>query len=134
MKLTAAGRFTRAGQERERDADGERVDACRHGQHQHRLERERAVVLLRCFLAQALAQHVPTDERQQHECDPMVDRRDVGFKRRAKEIADRRHEGLKAAEPETDGQIVLPLQLLRRKPLTDRNGEGVHRQPHREQE
>ena len=82
----------------------------------------------------SLAQHVPTDERQQHECDPMIDRRDVGFKRRAKEIADRRHEGLKAAEPEADGQIVLPLQLLRRKPLTDRNGEGVHRQPHREQE
>ena len=60
-----------------RDADCERVDACRHGEHQHRLERERAVALLRLALAQALAQHVPTDERQQHECDPMIDRRDV---------------------------------------------------------
>ena len=132
MKLTAAGRFTSGRSANVMPtASASMLVATASTSivlNENELLRSSGVVL-----AQALAQHVPTDERQQHECDPMIDRRDVGFKRRAKEIADRRHEGLKAAEPESDDQIMLPRQLLRGKPLTDRNGEGVHRQPHREQ-
>ena len=40
------GHDARAGQERERDADGERVDARRDRQQEHGLERQRAVELI----------------------------------------------------------------------------------------
>ena len=101
------GHDARAGQERERDADGERVDTCCNRQQEHGLERERAVELV-LVLGQRLADHVAADDAQQHECDPVVDGGDKLLKLRAEQIAQQRHERLKTAEPRPGDAAFLP--------------------------
>ena len=120
-------------QQRERDADGQRVDACGQRQQEHRLEAER-VVAVGLFLGQALLDHARADGGQQHERDPVVKGCDVLLERRAQKKSDGRHQRLKAAEPCADDQIMPGLQPLGRKSLTDRDGERVHRQTDAQQQ
>ena len=121
------GHDTRAGQERERDADGERVDARGDGQQEHGLECKRAVELVLIF-GQRLADHVAADDAQQYERDPVIDGGDKLLKLRAEQIAQQRHERLKAAEPRACDAAFLPRYALQRQPLADGDGKRVHRQ------
>lgn len=107
------------------DADGERIDAGRDGQRQHRAERKRVAEVLLIVLAR-LADHVRADEAEQNERDPVVDACDKRLKAHAEREADERHEHLKTAEINADRERVLRLQLPHTQPLADRNGEGIH--------
>lgn len=109
----------------EGDADGERVDAGRDGQRQHRAERERVAEVLLILLAR-LADHIRADQAEQHKGDPVVDACDKRLKAHAECEADERHEHLKTAEINADRERVLRLQLPHAQPLADRNGEGIH--------
>ena len=61
----------------------------------------------------------------------MIHRRDILLEGGTQQIAQGGHQRLKASEPRTHDEIVPPLQRLRGQALADRDGEGVHRQPHR---
>ena len=99
------------------NADGQRVYGSGHGHEKHGLDGQ-VGVLFRVvagfvFLLQRFLQHVDADDDQQTEGNPVVERFNGFGKQRAKEKAGHGHQHLEAAEPEADGQIVLPLQLLR---------------------
>ena len=63
-------------QRRERDADGERVDAGGDGEREHGARARRGTLHIR--LAEGLTDHISADQREQDERDPVVDRLDVG--------------------------------------------------------
>ena len=58
---------------------------------------------------------------------------DILLKSCAQQIADHRHQRLKAAEPAAADCSVAQTHLLHRKTLADRNGKRVHRQSDRKQ-
>ena len=125
------GHDARAGQERERDADGERVDACRDGEQEHGLACERGIELI-FVLGQRLADHIAADDAQQNERDPVIDGGDEALKLRAEQIAQQRHERLKTAEPCPRDAAFLPRHARQRQTLADGNGKRVHRQTDRQ--
>ena len=76
-----------------------------------------------------LPYHVDSDQRQQDECNPVVDIGDQGLKRASEKIADQRHDGLKSTEIESGNQQMFGLNLSYGKALTDGNSKCIHRQP-----
>ena len=118
-------------QQGEGDAHGQGVDAGGHGQQQHGLEGEGAVVrpgLL--VVGPGLLHHAAADEAEQDEGHPVVDGGDVALKGGAQEVAQARHQGLEAAEPGADDEVMPTSQLPGGKTLADGDGEGVHGEAH----
>ena len=74
--------------------------------------------------------HVAADKAQKDHGDPVVHRGDVLREAAAQQVADERHQGLKASEPEAHDHHVLPLYPADGQALADGHGEGVHGQAH----
>ena len=70
------------------------------------------------------------DEAEQDEGHPVVDGGDVALKGGAQEVAQARHQGLEAAEPGADDEVMPTSQLPGGKTLADGDGEGVHGEAH----
>ena len=82
-------------------------------------------------LGEGFLQHIAANDGQQDEGHPVIHRGDILLEGGTQQIAQGGHQRLKASEPRTHDEIVPPLQRLRGQALADRDGEGVHRQPHR---
>lgn len=120
-------------QEGEGDADGQRIDAGGDGKQNHIARRHGAVHAF-LLLIQGLPDHVESDDAQKDKCDPVVDGSDGLFKLRSQYVTEKRHARLETAEIESDDDCVFPAHPLHGESLTDRNGEGVHRKAHRDNE
>ena len=118
-------------QQGEGDAHGQGVDAGGDGQEQHGLEGEGAVVrpgLL--VIGQGLLHHAAADEAEQDEGHPVVDGGDVALEGGAQEVTEARHQGLEAAEPGADDEVMPTSELAGGETLADGDGEGVHGEAH----
>ena len=60
----------------------------------------------------------------------MIIRLDVFLEGGADEIAQKRHQRLKAAEPQADGDHMTGLYGGRSQALADRHGKGIHGKPY----
>ena len=85
-------------QEGESNTDCQSIDARSDCQQEHRLYIQRVGSVF-LFLRQGFLDHRSTDDTEEYEGNPVVNGGDETFKLTAKEIADRRHQCLKAAEP-----------------------------------
>ena len=118
-------------QKREGDAHGQRVDACGDGEGQHGFE---AQIVVELFLLPCLADHAQADHGQQAESDPVIHALDDAHEAVAQRPADHRHQRLKAAEIQAHKHRVPRLQLFQAQTLADGDREGVHAQPHGDQQ
>ena len=86
------------------DADSKGINAGGNRQRQHRLG---GIVIVQLLVpAEALLDHVGTDERQQYKGDPWAEFCQQRRKPVAEEIAQRGHQRLKTAKPKPTGQGV----------------------------
>ena len=111
-------------------AHGQGVNGGGHRQNEHGLHGKVCRFPFR-IPGRSLLEHVHADHRQKPEGNPVIHRLDGRGKQGSQKIAQGGHQRLKASEPRTHDEIVPPLQRLRGQALADRDGEGVHRQPHR---
>ncbi len=112
-------------QECECDAHCQCVDTCGHCQQKHGADIQRAALIV-AVTGQCFLDHVRTDDAEQDEGDPVVDRRDLVAELNAEQITDRRHQRLEPAEPRAHDDGPAEGDLRHCKPLTDRDGERVH--------
>ena len=84
--------------------------------------------------AAGLPDHIAADKDQQHKGDPVVHAGDEGLKLGAQQPAQEGHQGLKAAEPQSCGEHVDRAHSAHRQTLADGDSEGVHGQPHGQDE
>ena len=120
------------------NADGQRVYGSCHSHEKHGPDGQ-VGVLFRVvagfvFLLQRFLQHVDADDDQQTEGNPVVERFNGFGKQRAKKKAGHGHQHLETAEPESAGRLRLQRCLFHGKTLAYGYREGVHTQPHRQQE
>ncbi len=125
--------------ERKRDADRERVDACRDGHDKKGLRAEgvfrlaaRASLLrfgLALFpaFADGFEYHLHPDEREQREGDPMVDVADKAIDAFAEEIADHGHQELEEAEEPGEFEHARAVALAADHAARHGDCERVHR-------
>lgn len=111
-------------QKREGYADGEGVYACCNGQEQHGLNVQLVVDLV-VLPGEGVLDHSCADQSEKDEGYPVVDACYQFFECAAQQIADHRHQCLKAAEPQTDDSGVFSFQLAHGKTLAYRYREGV---------
>ena len=117
-------------QQGEGDTHRQCIDAGGHRQQQHDPGSKGGVRRL-LVLGEGFLQHIAANDGQQDEGHPVIYRGDILLEGGTQQIAQGGHQRLKASEPRTHDEIVPPLQRLRGQALADRDGEGVHRQPHR---
>lgn len=119
------GRYNLNLQEGISDTDCKGINAGCYGEQKHSLniDRVRSVLL---FLGERFFYHVGTYQSQKDKGNPVVDCRDVALKACAQQIAEGRHQSLKAAEPESDNQRLFHGKLFHGKSLADSDGKGVH--------
>lgn len=106
-------------------ANRQRIDAGSNGKQQHFLEGKRGVGAL-FLLGEGLPDHVGADEHQKHESDPVVDGGDLLLKTVTDQIAERGHQRLKGAEPESDHTGLFQGDLRGGKALAHGDCESVH--------
>ena len=131
----ADGRHNVHPQEREGNAHGQRVNAGGNGQQGQLAKAQRP-----CFfglLVVALPhfpEHMPADEGQQAEGDPVVNAGDVLLKAAAQRPARQGHQGLKAAEKQGQQAGVPPVECsVHIQALAHRHRKGVHGKAHADQ-
>ena len=119
------------GQRRKRDAHGKRIDRGGDGEHQILSEVDDVgvgtVVRVVLVIVECHPEHLATDDREQDESDPVVDRRDQPQKLAAQRPTDNRHERLKSSEKEREHDGDFEIDALHAEPLADRHRKGVHR-------
>jgi len=81
-----------------------------------------------------LPKHLPADEGEKDEGDPVVDGGDEPQELGSERPADQRHETLEAAEEERQDEGHLPVDPPHPEALADGHREGVHGETHRDEE
>ena len=102
-------------QKRKGDAGSQRVDAVGDGQRKHR-PGGKGGVQPPAFLPRFLY-HAKADDEQQHKGNPMVQPFYPRAEARPQQIADERHQPLRAAKPQAGHDHVLLLQAVHRQAL-----------------
>ena len=93
-----------------------------------------SVLRLVLLAGEGLPDHVAADKQQQNKGDPVVILLDISRKLRTKYPPQKGHQCLKAAEIQSHRQGMAPFDPRHGQALTDRHGEGVHRQSHADEE
>ena len=119
-------------QKGEGNAHGQGVNAGGDGQREHGFTGEIGLHTLLVVLS-GLPDHIDADDGQQHKGDPMVHVGDKRLKADAQQPAQKGHQRLEAAEPQSGDEGMAQPHLTGGKALADRDGKGIHGQSHGDQ-
>lgn len=122
------GRDDRNLQKGERDAHRQGVDA-RGKRKQQKRHQPRAAALCGFLLAaQRFHDHLAADEQQQRKHDPVIQLRDILLELAAKQIADQRHQRLKAPKEQAHQRRPGQVQPPHVQALAKGRGKRIRRQ------
>ena len=112
------------------NADSQGVDTGRHGKYRLRLQAPGIESFL-LFLLEGIQDHLPAEEEQDTEGDPMIVRLDVRAEPARQDPAEERHQRLKKPEKNGRRQHWPRLPLPQQQTADDGYRKAVHRQRHR---
>lgn len=118
----------------QRDAHGQRVDACRHPKTAKRPPAEDIEAAFLLLLARTVVNHLAPKIEQERESHPMVERLNVTLEPLTREKADQRHSRLKERHHARHlKDLIESATLLGKSATRHRDRQAIHRQPNGEQ-
>ena len=124
------GRHALHAQEGERNAHGQGVDACGHGQHEDDPQAGGVEVVAALFFLERFAHHAPAQKGQDAEGYPVVHVLDEVAECACAGPSDERHQRLEQSEEEGHRQHGAPEGALQQDAACDGDGEAVHGKSH----
>ena len=118
----------------QRDAHGQRVDACRHPKTAKRPPAEDIEAAFLLLIMHAVVNHLTSKIKQERESHPMIECLNITFKSLTREKTDQRHSRLKERHHARHlKDLIESATLLGKNATRHRYRQAIHRQPNGEQ-